>query len=99
MLDGVWSHDSFPSTRTVDTHIAKVRQKIEARPDQSLRRPLSAALHMAVREIAPHHRAPDRIDDFLAVLKAFAVRAEIGDAQHALRDLPSATRADGATRH
>src|SRR5262249_50096390 len=26
--------------------------KVEARPDQSLRRPLSAALHMAVREIA-----------------------------------------------
>src|SRR5215813_3535837 len=45
--------------------------KVEARPDQSLRRPLSAALHMAVREIAPHHRAPDRIDEFLAVLKAF----------------------------
>src|ERR1051326_2752171 len=49
--------------------------KIEARPDQSLRRPLSAALHMAVRELAPHHRAPDRIDDFLGVLKAFALRA------------------------
>jgi len=28
-----------------------------------------------------------------------AVRAEIGDAQHALRDRPSATRGDGATRH
>ncbi len=33
LLDGVWSHDSFPSTRTVDTHIAKVRQKIEERSD------------------------------------------------------------------
>ena len=33
LLDGVWSYDSFPSTRTVDTHIAKVRQKIEERPD------------------------------------------------------------------
>jgi AAA ATPase domain len=50
--------------------------KIEARPDQSLRRPLSAALHMAVRELAPHHRAPDRIDDFLAILKAFAQRTD-----------------------
>lgn len=37
LLDGVWSHDSFPSTRTVDTHIAKVRQKIEARPDNPQR--------------------------------------------------------------
>ena len=46
--------------------------KIEARPDQSIRRPVAAALHMAVRELAPRHRAPDRITDFLGVLKAFA---------------------------
>src|SRR5204862_4001102 len=49
--------------------------KIEARPDQPMRRVLSGALHMAVRELAPRHRAPDRIEDFLAVLKAFALRA------------------------
>lgn len=49
--------------------------KIEARPDQSLRRPVAAALHMAVRELAPHHRAPDRVDAFLGVLKAFALRS------------------------
>src|SRR5215468_10645258 len=60
--------------------------KIEARPDQSLRRPLSSALHMAVREIAPHHRAPDRIDDFLGVLKAFAMRGEIGEPPPKIRD-------------
>jgi hypothetical protein len=48
--------------------------KIEARPDQSMRRPIAAALHMAVREIAPRHRAPDRIEYFLGVLKAFALR-------------------------
>ncbi|GAA4678310.1 ATP-binding protein [Phytohabitans rumicis] len=58
--------------------------KIEARPDQSLRRPVSAALHMAVRELAPHHRAPDRIDEFLGVLKAFAMRANAANAK--LRD-------------
>jgi hypothetical protein len=58
--------------------------KIEARPDQSLRRPIAAAMHMAVREIAPHHRAPDRIDDFLAVLKAFALRSNAAGAK--LRD-------------
>jgi hypothetical protein len=48
--------------------------KIEARPDQSMRRPIAAALHMAVREIAPRHRAPERIESFLGVLKAFALR-------------------------
>jgi hypothetical protein len=74
--------------------------KIEARPDQSLRRPLSAALHMAVRELAPHHRAPERIDDFLGVLKAFALRGNPVDAKVRDRwqpgiDVPAATgRAD-----
>ena len=49
--------------------------KIEARPDQSLRRPLVGALHMAVRELAPRHRDPRRVEAFLGVLKAFALRS------------------------
>jgi hypothetical protein len=48
--------------------------KLEARPDQSIRRPVASALHMAVRELAPRHRAPDRVDLFLGVLKAFAAK-------------------------
>ena len=48
--------------------------KIEARPDQSIRRPVAGALHMAVRELAPRHRSPDRVDHFLGVLKSFAGR-------------------------
>ncbi|MFI7025839.1 AAA family ATPase [Micromonospora sp. NPDC049900] len=78
--------------------------KIEARPDQSLRRPIAAALHMAVRELAPRHRAPDRIDAFLGVLKAFAQRgaptgragaAKLRDRWQPGIDVPAATgRAD-----
>src|SRR6201981_999170 len=49
--------------------------KLEARPDQSIRRPVASALHMAVRELAPRHRAPERIDHFLGVLKAFSMRS------------------------
>jgi hypothetical protein len=52
--------------------------KIEARPDQSIRRPVAAALHMAVREVAPRHRGPDRVRDVLGVLKAFALRDTAG---------------------
>jgi AAA ATPase domain len=48
--------------------------KIEARPDQSIRRPVAAALHMALREIAGRHRDPERVDVVLGVLKAFALR-------------------------
>jgi hypothetical protein len=55
---------------------------------------------MAVRELAPRHRAPDRIDDFLGVLKAFALRstpasAKVRDRWQPGIDVPAATgRAD-----
>lgn len=52
--------------------------KIEARPDQSIRRPVAAALHMAIREIAPRHRGPERVESMLGVLKAFALRDTAG---------------------
>jgi DNA-binding response OmpR family regulator len=32
LLDVVWGYSSMPSTRTVDTHIVKLRQKIEEHP-------------------------------------------------------------------
>jgi hypothetical protein len=46
--------------------------KLEARPDQPLRHPLAAALHLAVRELAS--RSPDEERHVLGVLKAFAQR-------------------------
>lgn len=32
LLDSVWGYDNFPLSRTVDTHIAKLRQKVESDP-------------------------------------------------------------------
>jgi hypothetical protein len=52
--------------------------KIEARPDQSLRRPVSSALHMALRELGPRHRDQESMDEVLSVLKAFAQRQGVG---------------------
>jgi hypothetical protein len=46
--------------------------KLEARPDQPLRRPLAAALHLAIRELASKHKDEER--HVLGVLKAFAQR-------------------------
>jgi hypothetical protein len=46
--------------------------KLEARPDQPLRHPLAAALHLAVRELAPPNR--DEADHVLGVVKSFAQR-------------------------
>ncbi len=33
LLDEVWGYNSYPTTRTVDNHIAKLRQKVEANND------------------------------------------------------------------
>jgi DNA-binding response OmpR family regulator len=33
LLDEVWGYNSYPSTRTVDNHIARLRQKIEENSD------------------------------------------------------------------
>lgn len=32
LLDAVWGYQCFPFTRTVDTHVAKLRKKIESNP-------------------------------------------------------------------
>jgi DNA-binding response OmpR family regulator len=34
LLDEVWGYDSYPSTRTVDTHIVHLRQKLEPNPEE-----------------------------------------------------------------
>src|SRR6476659_4846397 len=56
--------------------------KLEARPDQSLRRPLSSALHQAVRELG--HPQADDVDHVLGVIKSFAQREAGANAK--LRD-------------
>jgi hypothetical protein len=74
--------------------------KIEARPDQSLRRPVSSALHMALRELGPRHGDQESMDEVLGVVKAFAQRLTPADAKVRDRwqpgiDVPAATgRAD-----
>ncbi|MFT4084492.1 MAG: ATP-binding protein [Nocardioides sp.] len=46
--------------------------KLEARPEQSLRRPLSSALHQAVRELG--HPESDQVGHVLGVVRSFAQR-------------------------
>lgn len=53
--------------------------KLEARPDQSLRRPLSGALHQAVRELG--HPSPEEVDHVLGVIRSFAEREAGADAK------------------
>ena len=58
--------------------------KIEARPEAELRRPLSAALHRAIRDLAVRHDDGERVDEVLGILKAFAQRSSADGAK--LRD-------------
>jgi hypothetical protein len=58
--------------------------KLEARPGQPLRRPLAAALHLAVRELAhPHDQTVTQV---LGVVKAFAQREERSSRPAKVRD-------------
>ncbi|NLG23437.1 MAG: ATP-binding protein [Actinomycetales bacterium] len=50
--------------------------KYEARPDQGMRRPMAAALHVAVRELG--HPQGDEVDHVLGVIKAFAQKDQPG---------------------
>jgi DNA-binding response OmpR family regulator len=34
LLDEVWGYERFPTTRTVDTHVLRLRRKLEADPDR-----------------------------------------------------------------
>ncbi|MBI3637728.1 MAG: response regulator transcription factor [Candidatus Rokubacteria bacterium] len=34
LLDDVWGYERFPTTRTVDTHVLRLRRKFEADPDR-----------------------------------------------------------------
>ncbi len=34
LLDEVWGYDNYPTTRTVDAHIVRLRQKLEPVPDE-----------------------------------------------------------------
>jgi hypothetical protein len=58
--------------------------KLEARPGQPLRRPLAAALHLAVRELA--HPQDQAVTQVLGVVKAFAQREERSSRPAKLRD-------------
>jgi DNA-binding response OmpR family regulator len=34
LLEEVWGYDHFPTTRTVDAHVVRLRQKVEPRPEE-----------------------------------------------------------------
>lgn len=65
--------------------------KLEARPDQSLRRPLSSALHQAVRELG--HPNAEEVDHVLGVIRSFAERDAGTDAKLKDRWSPGITAA------
>ena len=69
--------------------------KLEARPDQGLRRPLSSALHQAVRELG--HPDEDSVTHVLGVVRSFAER-DAGHGRQAPRPLAPRHRRAGRPR-
>ncbi len=51
LLDAVWGYENYPNTRTVDTHIVHLRQKLEPNPEE----PLHFALFLL--QVLLHHLA------------------------------------------
>lgn len=74
-LRGVGKTVLLGELRSMAGHAGWGAGKIEARPDADLRRPLSAALHRAIRDLAVRHPDGERVDEVLGVLKAFALRS------------------------
>ncbi|MDN5861308.1 MAG: ATP-binding protein [Pseudonocardia sp.] len=83
-LRGVGKTVLLSELRSMAQHAGWGAGKVEARPDADLRRPLSAAVHRAIRDLAVRHPHADRVDEVLGVLKAFALRSAPADAK--LRD-------------
>ena len=51
MLDEVWGYEHYPTTRTVDNHILRLRQKLEAEPVEPAPHPLGLRRRLQVREL------------------------------------------------
>ena len=60
LLDEVWGYERFPTTRTVDTHILRLRQKFEDDPERPGAHPDRARPGLPVRRPrgARHERRP-----------------------------------------
>jgi len=71
-LRGVGKTVLLNAMRSAAVRAAWGTGKLETRPGQRLRRPLSAALHMAVRELS--HPNADEVTQVLGVLRSFAQR-------------------------
>src|SRR5690606_2930592 len=70
-LRGVGKTVLFGALRSSAVRAGWGTGKLEARPDQSLRRPLSSALHQAIRELGPAGGAGEHA---LGVVKSFVQR-------------------------
>ncbi len=73
-LRGVGKTVLLNALRSAAVHAGWGTGKLEARPDTSLRTPLAAAVHLAVRELGV--RQAGEVEHVLGVVKSFGQRAE-----------------------
>jgi DNA-binding response OmpR family regulator len=57
LLNEVWGYSNYPTTRTVDTHMLRLRQKLEKEPDDPVRFQTVHGIGYKFVGCAPHHPA------------------------------------------
>lgn len=57
LLNEVWGYNNYPTTRTVDTHMLRLRQKLEKEPDDPVRFQTVHGIGYKFVGCAPHHPA------------------------------------------
>ena len=58
LLNEVWGYNNYPTTRTIDTHILRLRQKLEKEPDDPVRFQTVHGIGYKFVGGAAHHPAP-----------------------------------------
>jgi len=61
LLNEVWGYNNYPSTRTVDTHMLRLRQKLEKEPDDPVRFQTVHGIGYKFVGCAAHHPALTRL--------------------------------------
>jgi DNA-binding winged helix-turn-helix (wHTH) protein len=58
LLNEVWGYNNYPTTRTVDTHMLRLRQKLEKEPDDPVRFQTVHGIGYKFLGGAAHHPVP-----------------------------------------
>jgi len=98
LLNEVWGYNNYPTTRTIDTHMLRLRQKLEKEPDHPVRFQTVHGIGYKFVGCAAHHPATHAPDIATAVAATGPQRILLNDAEFGLGAFLSQTRFDSVTK-